>query len=176
MGGIMKDCPSCDATGKVEVIALKQAPSVDAVNISAKPVDKQEENVHVTETVGAAEAFESMDIPKEVVAQVVPKPEIDEFMQAVLDEPRMKPEDWMAKYKHIPRLFGMTMTGHFGELTTKVQRAAIRANYAQAQVMGERIVDLGAAQDTAIRNDAEYKAYQAQEKKLKESAKKKAVK
>lgn len=169
IGGIMKSCEPCGASGYVE-----------KVNVSVAQVEKEEEIVHIEPvSVSAVEAFESMGVPAEIIAEaltIVPEivqvpaavvvPEIDEFTQAVIDEPRLDPIAWQEKYKHVTRLFGMTITGHFGELVSKVERAAIRANYASNQVIGERTVDLSVSQDAVSRGDNEYTAYQAQEKKL----------
>ncbi len=186
MGGIMKDCEVCNGTGKVEPVKLEIVENKKEIE-HVEPV-KEELKV---ETVSAAEAFASMGVPAEVVKEAMANPPlivsqgeilplnapvIDEFMQAVLDEPRMDPISWQAKYKHVSRLFGVDITGHFGELVTKVERAAIRANYASTQVIAERTVDLSVSQDSVSNSDPEYAAFTAQEKKLKAEAEKKAVK
>lgn len=176
MGGIMRECGTCDGTGKIE----RDMPE------------------RVTETVSATEAFVSMGIPLGVVNQVIApaventvspgliketiaiegikqdnkpapvarqEPAIDEVMQAVIDEPRMEALAWKNKYRHVKGLFAKSIiTGQYEELITKVQRAAMRANYASNQVIAERVVDMGALQDATVINSPEYKAYAAQEK------------
>jgi hypothetical protein len=173
IGGIMKNCIACDGKGKIEVI--KDSPKETLPKKKVKEV----------EAVSAPEAFESMGIPASVINEVItkdlsedsnnfPKPELDELTQAILDEPRMEAMAWAKKWCHVKQLFAMSpITGRYEELITKVQRAGMRATFAQGQEIAPRVVDLSKAQDSTIKSDPEYKAYQAQEKKLKEAAKKK---
>ena len=195
MGGILKDCEACDGTGKVDHIAdasemVDVIESVgeeyDRILDAVNHVDHIEDPLYKVELVSSAKAFESMGIPKAVVQEVITKDlseasdafpaPVDEFMVAILDEPRMDPLEWAAKYRHVDRLFGKTIDGRFDELCTKVQRAAMRANYAGDQVIADRIVNMSAGQDAASKSDPEYKAYQAREKKLMAEKKRKAGK
>ncbi len=211
MGGILKDCEPCDGTGKVDADDIsvecvdeneKQRQMAETIERVAevyqgivstgqtlpkkRAKDHSEDPLHMVELVSAAQAFESMGVPKSVIKEVItqdlseatdafPAP-IDELMVAILDEPRMDPLEWAAKYRHVDRLFGKTIDGRFDELCTKVQRAAMRANYATGQVIADRVVNLSASQDAVSKSDPEFVTYQAKEKKLMAEKKKKAVK
>lgn len=179
IGGIMKRCDMCNATGLVEQV-VKKAPEVVKVN----HIEEALEKVSAAEVVASAAIDNSpkQTLPKRksrarakvvepvaVVAEVA-APVIDEFTQAILDEPKMTPEAWQAKYRHIDRLFGIDKTGSFGALVSHAQRAAIRANYAATQYRAPRTVDLQAAQDSAVATDLEYAAYVANEKRMIEAA------
>ena len=168
IGGLYRDCDVCDKTGKIEAPKRLEA-------IPEEPV---------TQTVSVSEAFASMGIPAAIIAEAAAteavdkalaqsqanfkkkeETKVDELMQAVLDEPRMTPEMWKAKYQHVERLFGRSIiTGCMEEMISKVQRAQMRANHAMQTPMAPRTVDLGKAQDMAVQSDPEYKAYVAQEK------------
>ena len=191
MGGIMKECEVCDGTGKVAIVDMSvndidKGEEIVSVEHSEEELDMVESvtdsdigDVKVSDVtvtlVTEAQASEQIDNqPKQTLP--LKQPELDELMQAVLAEPGMKPEDWARKYAHVDRLFGMTITGHHGELVTKVQRAEMRATYASQQPKADRQVDLKVAQDMASKTDPDYAVYQAEEKKLAEASKKKAAK
>lgn len=176
IGGIVKSCDTCNATGKVE--APKRLETIPEETVTP-----------VTDIISAAEAFKSMGIPDAIIAEAAAteavdkalaqsqanfkkeETKVDELMQAVLDEPRMTPEMWKAKYQHVERLFGRSIiTGCMEEMISKVQRAQMRANHAMQTPMAPRKVDLGRAQDMAVQSDPEYKAYVAQEKMRTEKA------
>ncbi len=167
MGGIQRDCKVCDGVGKIEKVA--------SVDISAKPVEKEPEIVHI------AEAELSVAIDEESKKQVLPKKKeveletLDPITQACIEEPRMDPIAWQNKFQNVQGLFAKSMiTGQIEACVSKVQRAGIRASYAAQQPMAARTVDLNKAQDAASRTDADYIAYKNQEKaRLKKEATKK---
>jgi len=83
----------------------------------------------------------------------------DELMRAVLDEPNMTTENWRLKYTGV-------------SIATSVrERHSIREMYAQSQLVVDRKVNLSASQDAAIEDDADYKKFVADEKKLVAKAK-----
>jgi len=83
----------------------------------------------------------------------------DELMRAVLAEPNMTTENWRLKYTAV-------------SIATSVrERHSIREMYAQSQIVVDRKVNLSASQDAAIEDDADYKKFVADEKKLVAKAK-----
>lgn len=184
IGGITKDCIECDGTGTVEQEMPKLVREIASPEPEPEPEPQPEpvKQAPPKKRPSRAKSAKSAAVKApDVKPEVKPGPIFpgydDEFMRAILDEPKMDPLAWAAKYKHVDRLFGMTITGHFGELTTKVQRAGIRESYAMKTPMAPRVVDLSASQDAATKGDSEYASYQAKEKKaLEEQKKKKAGK
>ncbi len=179
MGGIFKDCESCDATGKVELIRLKPTAIVESVDTFIEPVAIVEEIVHTPEAVSIEEAFESMGVPAAVITEMndiepieldIPALEIvitkevepfpvqemviDRMMEAVLAEPTMTTEEWRAKYPDI------------AEVSDIRQRHSMRIVYAQSKPIAPRAVDLSKSQDDIAKADPEYAAFQVNEKRL----------
>lgn len=139
LGGIVKKCRACDGAGQVEIAVVTSAPS----NAVVTTISTDE----AVKTVGRKRKPKNKE-PETVDMFPVIAPGIDEFTQAILDEPRLDPLTWKAKYKHIPRLFGINpMTQMFDELISKVERANIRATYASAQPKIARKVDMTKSQD-----------------------------
>ncbi len=187
IGAIMKPCEPCGATGLVEQIKLKP---VEKIDISSERVEKEEENVHIPEGTtevcsledifpGVSKAMEeattkmaevitkdlsesSEDFPKPTVTVKKKEPEIkqpifngysDAMMEALIAESLMDSEEWKRKYPHVA---GMGVR----------ERQSIMAMYAQSKPTAPRQVDLGKAQDGAVKGDPEYAAFQAKEKQL----------
>lgn len=179
IGGIMKTCWVCDGKGRIEKVIEQLEPSVVTTSeVTSAPVGEtlakpkrksktkiKDEEVETADMfIAEAKISEAIDSgPKEALSNFMP--EIDEFTKAILDEVRMDPIGWQLKYKHIPRLFGINpMTQKFDELVSKVQRAAIRANYAINQPKIARTVNLNKMQDGTVEADSDYLAFKSKEK------------
>lgn len=179
IGGIVKKCTKCNGKGRIEqpVVAMHNKvvqgvidTTVEAVaiptplaeikaEIKATPKRKSRAKAKAVEPVGEPETADMFPEPAKPAV-----PTVDDFTQAILDEPRMDPIAWEAKYKHISRLFGINpMTQKFDCLVTQVQRAAIRANYAANQPRVARKVNVKKAQDMVAESDADYLEYKHRE-------------
>ena len=163
LGGIMKKCHHCDGKGSVSaIVATSTESNAIVADMAAAATDevisaikrkrpsraKAKEPETVDMFIAEAIASSSIDSDGKAGRTVIVAPVVDEFTQAVLDEPRMDPLTWQAKYKHINRLFGINpLTQKFDELVSKVQRAEIRAQHAAAQPKIKRTVDMTKSQD-----------------------------
>ncbi len=192
MGGIIKECWNCKGKGRVPEPKVETSTVTNAVvlDIAAKATDeiisavkaknKRKSRAKAKEPVTAdmfqdtctlAAIFPDMNLMEAAASIAIDKgakqtlpPKVDPLMQAILDEPRMTPEQWQAKYKHVERLFGINpVTNKFDELISKVQRAAMRADYAAQQPKVKRKVDVNASQDAAAEGDANYIAFRNKE-------------
>ena len=181
MGGIIKKCEKCSGKGRVErpaavlqvakpaepIERVAQTADMESVfETKAKPKRKSRAKVKAVEVdTETKDMFQdTVSLAQIVTGEAAKMPAVDEFTKAILDEPRMTPDEWQAKYKHIARLFGINpMTQKFDCLVTQVQRAAIRANYAATQPRVARKVNVKKAQDVVAESDAEYIAYQHQQ-------------
>lgn len=177
MGGLTKECPGCLGVGKVEAPKVMAVPTmsnepianadmfpVDSVDISKKHVDKIELCSLEDIFPGVTEGVKAQEIEPKKKEQEKPKqlwPGLDDdFVLAILDEPRMDPMAWAAKYKHVSRLFGAHMvTGQHGELMSKVQRNTMRLMFAQSQIAAPRKVDIMSGMDAIADKDPEYQRY-----------------
>lgn len=179
MGGIMKTCWTCKGKGRI-------VPPISTTQFASDESLKKAVNAQTMECV-ATVADIALDATDEVAGSIktknkrksrakvkepqtidmFPEPTVDALMQAILDEPRMTPEVWQATYKNVPRLFGINpVTGQFDEMISKVQRAAMRADYAAAQPRVKRKVNVSAAQDAAAEGDVYYAAFKEKEAQL----------
>jgi len=194
IGGIVKDCWICDATGKVEI---EEAPILEVIQSKMTPEDapvlvpldvvladaqlrQVTADLEVKLDSGVSSEAQPTVIQNETVVDTPPNYAVqlgvsEELLGAVLDEPRMKPDEWRMKYKGVAGLLGPNGTD---EIMTKVERASLRERYALMQPIAPRKVNLGASQDAAVNTDVEYLKFKAQEDaKIKaELEKKKAVK
>lgn len=153
IGGIMKPCHNCDGKGRISVPVATSAESnavvMDIASKATNEVVRAIKRKRPSRAKSKVLAPETKDMFQDTctIAEIFAPP-IDPVMVAVLDEPRMDPFKWQMKYKDVPGLFGRDMaTGGIAELITKVQRAAMRADYANAQPKIARKVDMLKSQD-----------------------------
>jgi hypothetical protein len=163
MGGIIKTCWNCKGKGRIPVVKAETSTIDHAVilNMAAQSTDE------VVSAIKAKPKRKSRAKTKEPETVDMFTTYVDPLMQAVLDEPRMKPDEWQRKYKDVPGLFGKDIaTGATCEAVSKVERAAMRANYAANQPKVKRKVDVSAAQDLAAEGDANYRAFKEKQETL----------
>lgn len=190
IGGVMKDCGVCNATGLVDYVELKvvkvevvindatpNSPVVEPI-VEAAPKKKKAKKKVAAEGDKCPETADMATVSAEFVppqpAPVAQKQESgvkepifpgypDELMEAVLAEPTMNSEDWRKAYPAI------------ADSSDVRTRHGIRVMYAQSRVSAPRKVNLGAAQDSAIKGDPEVAAFEAKEKARLEAESKKAT-
>ena len=185
IGGIEKDCVTCDGTGQVNApkLVVSVAPvapvtvieaEVIATPVTVTPVTKGKRKSRAKPKamdiagVSVTQASKSDAIFVEL-APLEPEPIFppyeDEFMRAILEELTMDPFAWADKYKHVTSLFGISkITNQPCELITKVQRANIRTDYAYSKPISPRTDAMKASQEAVAEKDGAYQNYVAQEK------------
>lgn len=162
MGGLTKECPGCLGVGKVDAPKVLAAPTMSNEPIATVDMFEGKQEFCTLEEIfpGVTEGVKAQEIEPKKKEQEKPKqlwPGLDDdFVLAILDEPRMDPMAWAAKYKHVTRLFGANMvTGQHGELMSKVQRNTMRLMFAQSQVAAPRKVDIMSGMDAIGEADPE---------------------
>ena len=177
IGGIMKDCDACNATGKIYLLGKDKfvASVIPAIEpemetkkkrkspTKSKPLEPISEelfdNVHSLEEVspGITEVKKN-ETP--LIRNETPKPVYTDFEIALLDEMRMDPIEWRKKYSYVKELF-VVKGDKIDEVVSKVNRMLAREVIARRQVAAPRKVSLSAMQDSSVIDDASVIAFAA---------------
>lgn len=202
MGGLIKDCWTCDGSGKVERVERNIEALVTGVSIN------DEGSIVEGSIVGICEPLKSVDnipankieeIPvsqveiieaikkKEVEVAGIKKPIFegysDALMVALLEENKMPLPKWKEKHKLNNELFISALDAGSGQMVIVQElmdigsRNVVRQMYAQSLPVAPRKVNNMAAQEdmAALSNDPDYVAYERKQKQLAEKEAKRKI-